>query len=92
MAAILTVKDSNGNIIEIPAIQGSAGKSAYQSAKDGGYSGTEEEFYAALGSIGENNGGSALPEVTTDDNGKFLIVVDGAWTVTTLPSAEEASF
>lgn len=33
-----------------------------------------------------------LPEVSTDDNGKFLRVVDGAWAATSLPSAEEANF
>lgn len=32
------------------------------------------------------------PTVTTDDNGKFLRVVDGTWTATTVPNAEEASF
>ena len=43
--AILKVKDENGNIIEIPAIQG---KSAYEYAKDGGYTGTEEQFASKL--------------------------------------------
>lgn len=31
---------------------GPPGKSAYEYAVDGGYTGTEEEFYAALGSTG----------------------------------------
>mgnify|MGYP003418854942 CR=1 FL=1 len=31
-------------------------------------------------------------EVTTEDNGKFLRVVDGAWTAVFVPNAEEASF
>lgn len=30
--------------------------------------------------------------VTTDDNGKFMRVVDGAWAAVAVPSAEEASF
>lgn len=38
---VLTVYDENGNRIPIPAI---AGKSAYAYAKEGGYTGTEEEF------------------------------------------------
>lgn len=46
--AILKVKDQNGNIIEIPAIQGNNGKSAYEYAKEGGYTGTEAEFMASL--------------------------------------------
>lgn len=49
MASLLKVKDSNGNIIDIPAIKG---KSAYQSAVDGGYKGTEEEFNSLLANIG----------------------------------------
>ena len=32
------------------------------------------------------------PAVTTDDNGKFLRVVDGAWAAEAVPNAEEASF
>lgn len=33
-----------------------------------------------------------LPAVTTDDNGKFLRVVDGAWAVASIQSAEEVAF
>ena len=43
--AILTVKDKNGNKINIPAING---KSAYQYALDGGYTGSESEFIDKL--------------------------------------------
>lgn len=43
--AILKVKDNNGNEIPIPAIRG---KSAYQYAKEGGYTGTEDEFKAKM--------------------------------------------
>lgn len=43
--AILKVKDEAGNVIPIPSIRG---KSAYEYAKDGGYTGTEEEFTEKL--------------------------------------------
>lgn len=33
-----------------------------------------------------------MPEVTSEDNGKFLRVVDGAWAAVSVPNAEEASF
>ena len=46
--AILKVKDQNGNTIEIPAIKGDAGKSAYEYAKEAGYDGTEAEFIALM--------------------------------------------
>lgn len=36
--------------------------------------------------------GSALPPVTAENNGSFLRVVDGAWAVATIPSAEGVSF
>lgn len=40
----------------------------------------------------ESNFENGLPEVTTEDNGKFLRVVDGAWVAVSVPNAEEASF
>lgn len=36
--------------------------------------------------------GKALPAATTDDNGKFLRVVDGVWAAVAVTNAEEASF
>lgn len=42
---ILSVYDENGNRIPVPAIRG---KSAYQYAKEGGYTGAEEEFAAKM--------------------------------------------
>ena len=35
---------------------------------------------------------SSIPAVTTDDNGKFLRVVDGVWAADGMSSAEEAIF
>ena len=45
MAAILKVRDANGTVHEIHALQG---KSAYQYAQDGGYTKTEAEFSEKL--------------------------------------------
>ena len=45
MASILKVRDADGTVHEIHALQG---KSAYQYAVEGGYTGTEEEFAAKL--------------------------------------------
>lgn len=45
---ILSVYDENGNEIPIPAIRG---KSAYQYAKDGGYTGTEAEFAERMAGV-----------------------------------------
>ena len=45
MASILKVRDADGTVHEIYALQG---KSAYQYAQEGGYTGTEEEFAEKL--------------------------------------------
>ena len=45
MASILKVRDTDGTVHEIYALQG---KSAYQYAQEGGYTGTEAEFAAKL--------------------------------------------
>ena len=49
--SILKIRDENNNIISIPAIKGDKGdngKSAYQYAQEGGFTGTEEEFSTKL--------------------------------------------
>ena len=38
------------------------------------------------------SGGSSLPSVTTSDNGKVLMVVNGAWAAGSIPSATGVSF
>lgn len=53
------------------------------------------DHISQIGSGGGGGGGSdasCLPEVTTDDNGAFLRVVDGAWAVATIESAEGVGF
>ena len=45
MASILKVRDADGTVHEIYALQG---KSAYQYAQEGGYTKTESDFYAKL--------------------------------------------
>lgn len=52
MAAVLRVRDNEGNYYDIPSIKGDKGKSAYEYAVDGGYQGTEEEFASLLGNVG----------------------------------------
>ena len=122
---------------------GKNGKSAYEYAKDAGYTGTEAEFAQLLSTGGaadslisnhntSNNThsdirqligkkvytqpeepidaedgalwvdtdediegdavGGGVPPATTDDNGKFLRVVDGSPAWATIPYAEEATF
>ena len=45
MGSILKVRDADGTVHEIYALQG---KSAYQYAVEGGYTGTEAQFAAKL--------------------------------------------
>ena len=90
MAAILRVRTTDGTVIDIPAIKGADGDSAYDIAKDNGFEGTEEEWLESLkANVDANN---ILPVVTASDNGKFLRVVNGKWTASSVSNAEEASF
>lgn len=66
----------------------------------------QEDFVISAGLLGNLNDGTwtlnvsslltdsgeVLPEVSTDDNGKFLRVENGIWVAAVVPSAEEASF
>ena len=77
MAAILRVRDADGKVSDIPAIRG---KSAYQYAVEGGYTGTEQEFSAKMAqeSIPKNQGAANV--------GKILVVgTDGNLTLADLP-------
>lgn len=51
MNSVLKIRDANGNFIPINAIRGENGKSAYEQAKEGGYTGTEQEFIALLNGL-----------------------------------------
>ena len=69
MAAILKVRDADGTVHEIYALQG---KSAYQYAVEGGYTGTEEEFAAKLASVAlivtiTDNGGTLSADKTYNE-------------------------
>lgn len=48
---ILRVKTPNGDIFDVPFGVGADGKSAYEYAKEGGYTGTEVEFINMLSNI-----------------------------------------
>ncbi len=53
----------------------------------------QEEAYEIVDAYArEQINAKGAPIVTTDDNGKFLRVVDGAWTASTVPNAEEVGF
>ena len=52
---------------------------------------TLEHLKSDLG-VGSGSGSSTLPAVTTSDNGKFLQVVNGAWSAVSIPSGEGVNF
>lgn len=100
MSAILRVRDENGNIIDIPYIKGADGKDGvtpaisigtiellpYGSNPTASITGPVDAPVLNLGIPKD------LPPITTDDNGKFLRVVDGAWVVDVVPTAEGSEF
>lgn len=62
--SILRIRDKDGNFIPIYSIRGEDGKSAYEQAKEGGYTGTEEEFIQMLASLGN----VSAVQLTGDDS------------------------
>lgn len=83
--AILKIKDANGNVQEILAIKGENGKDG----KDGkDYVLTDADKQEIANQIAT----TALPPVTTADNGKFLKVINGAWGAATITNAEEVTY
>ena len=84
--SILKIRDKNGNVIEVPALKGNDGKSAYEYAKDGGYTGTEAEFIAKMsesiipiesGGTGANNVADALVNLGLTATATELNYMDG---------------
>lgn len=65
---------------------GEAGKSAYQAAKDGGYTGTEEEFNAILSRV------MAFKRVLTSDDDMNTIFEDGVYVYSTSSVPQNAPF
>lgn len=49
--SVLYVRNDKGEFVPIPALKGDKGESAYEQAKKGGYTGTEEEFIAMLNGL-----------------------------------------
>lgn len=69
--AILKIKDAEGNVIDIPAIRG---KSAYEYAKEGGYTGTEADF---IKDLAENGLSDIIDNLTTNASDKPLSAKQG---------------
>lgn len=72
--AVLRVKDENGNIIDIPAIKGEDGKSAYQSAVSGGFVGTEAEFNAVIANMVSNAERPTAQKVITGEDANYMFL------------------
>ena len=71
------LSDGSEKSVEFTSPQGDPGKSAYEYARDGGYSGTEEEFAEKLAN---DSGNIEMTDRTTGkkyslyvDNGKLLM-------------------
>jgi CobQ-like glutamine amidotransferase family enzyme len=54
---------------------------------DTGFAGGGEQLRQSLAENFEKIDARALPAVTAADNGKVLMVVDGAWAVAEIPAA-----
>lgn len=82
------VLDATSQLImdEIPT----ALKNPYALTFTGASSGTYDGSSAVT--INIPSGSSNLPAVTTSDNGKFLQVVNGAWSAVSIPSGEGVNF
>ena len=75
MASILKVRDADGTVHEIYALQG---KSAYQYAVEGGYTGTEEEFAAKLADMPISSKPAGKSYLTFSSPNSFTLKVNDA--------------
>ena len=75
MASILKVRDADGTVHEIYALQG---KSAYQYAVEGGYTGTEEEFAANLADMPISSKPAGKSYLTFSSPNSFTLKVNDA--------------
>lgn len=95
------VPDGNGNVeIEVSeitidptfSISGAAADAAAVGEALAEAQGVLEAFAAQIQANTEAVAKAKMPEVTAEDNGKFLRVTDGAWAAVSIEAAEEASF
>ena len=59
--------------------------SAYALAVQQGFVGTLDQWLQSLR-------GGTLPDVTTEDDGKFAVVVDGNWATVSIDDGDEEEF
>lgn len=81
--AILRYRDKDGSIKEISVIKGNNGKSAYEHAKDGGYTGTETEFNEMLASAGSGHNTTASQVLLGEQNALNYVPVLKIYQMTT---------
>ena len=82
---MIKLRDANGNIIHLPTLRGVDGKSAYQYAVDGGFTGTEEEFINLL-----NNSSTIINNHMTDTTAHSDIREASTITIDTSSTTEGA--
>lgn len=92
--SILKIRDAQGNVQEIPCLQGRPGRPG-----DPGYSPVRGIDYwtdadkAEMTSYIDNTVDNIIPTVTASDVGKILRVsADGKWIADTICNAEEVGF
>ena len=51
-----------------------------------------DDLEQTVANLAEETNNNKLPIVTSDNDGDFLMVVNGVWATSTIPNAEEASF
>lgn len=67
----LYVRNEQGEFVQLTVIKGDKGESAYEQAKKGGYTGTEEEFIAMLNGLTASLSGVAPISVDAEHNTNY---------------------